>query len=695
MRKFTFKSLLIAAALCLGTSAWAQTTYYSQDYEAPDATADWTTKTSGRYNPVLLTENENTYLSVDQATRNNNGTTLTSTSLVGKVAAGTDFTMIFDMKISSSTNQSPTSFVVNDAENSSAILSIVATGTWTTSWKVNDNITVTLDGTNKGNGSQTIADVPWYTFKLTRKGEHTYLTITATSSETVVLERTLITTLSSTGGLGNMIFNSSRYLANFAIDNVVVRSIEDGDLPTLQETTYTINYKLGDDVVKTVTEASLETVTITADKVITENGVKYLIVSEEAPSITLDVDATKNVLNVPVRKSYTATLSVTTTIGDETLEPVVTSLTETDDKVCTWSYAYPLYVKSNDVYYIADNTEAFGEVGSFEDGDIINRSISYTNVAEDIVFFAESQSETTGANPAYSGGAKGYVGAQNKRDRGISVGTLPIGEYEFTVNIAAANRRSVVARVGTADPIASVGTSDADKTIGLKSATFTLTEETSNIFINGANSGTEKTNQSEDFDYVIIRRIGDATVSTTITAAGYSTFSAAYAVDFSKAEGLAAYTAKVNDGNQTITLTKIADGIVPANTGVVLKGAAGEYTGTITTTDATVDNDLISNNVEITSDGTIYVLNKVGENVGFYPLAEGKTLAAGKAYLQLPSGAKGYSFVWNDGETTGIEENYEFGTMSSDAATFDLSGRKVVNPTKGLYIKNGKKFIVK
>ena len=33
--------------------------------------------------------------------------------------------------------------------------------------------------------------------------------------------------------------------------------------------------------------------------------------------------------------------------------------------------------------------------------------------------------------------------------------------------------------------------------------------------------------------------------------------------------------------------------------------------------------------------------------------------------------------------------------MNSDAATFDLSGRKVANPAKGLYIKNGKKFIVK
>ncbi|MBQ2949706.1 MAG: hypothetical protein IJE12_01475 [Prevotella sp.] len=187
-------------------------------------------------------------------------------------------------------------------------------------------------------------------------------------------------------------------------------------------------------------------------------------------------------------------------------------------------------------------------------------------------------------------------------------------------------------------------------------------------------------------------------VTTSISSAGYATFSSTSAVDFSAEEGLTAYTATVNETEKTVTLTSIADGIVPANTGVVLKGAAGEYTGAITTTDATyAENALVANAEAVTGDGTIYVLNtdSEGKNIGFYPLASGKTLAAGKAYLELTSGAKGYTFVWNDGETTGIEENYEFGTMNSDAATFDLSGRKVANPAKGLYIKNGKKFIVK
>ena len=694
MRKFTFKSLLIAAALCLGTSAWAQTTYYSQDYEAADATADWTTGTGGRFTPVLMTENENTYLSVDQGARNNNGCTLTSSSI--GVSAGTDFTMTFDLKVSSSNNQTPVEFNIFDESGSSVIFSLKATGTSVTTWIVNgdnDNI-VTLENSNKNAASNTITEVTWYSYIITRSGDMTYLTIKKTSTGDVIYERNLISTLSTTGGIGKMNFVTRRYYANFAIDNVVVRSIEDGDLPTLQETTYTINYKLGDDVVKTVTEASLETVTITADKVITENGVKYLIVSEEAPSITLDVDATKNVLNVPVRLPYTATLSVTTTIGNETSEPVVTPLTESDDKVCSWSLSNPLCVLNEGVYYKLTDATLTYLSGTFNDKDNIEKEITY-EPANLIAYFAEFEnSQETGTTYPVSdlaGFSNGKGKAIMKTDKTMTQ-TFTVSEagiYTISIPYKNTNSKSRDYKVAV-DGVVGETYTIASGASGVYTNELELAEGEHNIVITCVYSLTPV------FDYIVVENTDDGKRNIAITEAGYATFSSTNAVDFSKAEGLAAYTAKVNDDKQTITLTKIADGIVPANTGVVLKGAAGEYTGTITTTDATVENDLIANSTEVTGDGaTIYVLNKVGDNVGFYPLASGKTLAAGKAYLQLTSGAKGYTFVWNDGETTGIEENYEFGTMNSDAATFDLSGRKVANPAKGLYIKNGKKFIVK
>ena len=46
----------------------------------------------------------------------------------------------------------------------------------------------------------------------------------------------------------------------------------------------------------------------------------------------------------------------------------------------------------------------------------------------------------------------------------------------------------------------------------------------------------------------------------------------------------------------------------------------------------------------------------------------------------------------NDDEYLGIS-NAE--TAVKNGAVYDLSGRKIVNPVKGIYIQNGKKFVVK
>ena len=98
------------------------------------------------------------------------------------------------------------------------------------------------------------------------------------------------------------------------------------------------------------------------------------------------------------------------------------------------------------------------------------------------------------------------------------------------------------------------------------------------------------------------------------------------------------------------------------------------------------------------------------ERLGFYLSSDGTSLKAtpGKAYLQVSeneakdpsSAALARSFVFSGGnETTGIEEITIMGTDVQRHGTiegiFDLQGRKIVNPTKGIYIKNNKKVIIK
>ncbi len=72
------------------------------------------------------------------------------------------------------------------------------------------------------------------------------------------------------------------------------------------------------------------------------------------------------------------------------------------------------------------------------------------------------------------------------------------------------------------------------------------------------------------------------------------------------------------------------------------------------------------------------------------------TLAANKAYLKIASGspAPTLGIVFNDSETTGIND-MKRETINNNGEYYDLQGRRVAQPTKGLYIVNGKKVVVK
>ena len=153
------------------------------------------------------------------------------------------------------------------------------------------------------------------------------------------------------------------------------------------------------------------------------------------------------------------------------------------------------------------------------------------------------------------------------------------------------------------------------------------------------------------------------------------------------ATGLEAYAGKIN--RNTMNLTKVD--AVPANYGVILKGTEAKYTLTIAeVAKATVANDLKGTNVEIAKVENSVVL---GNNNGiglFAPAAE--VLKANKAYAVVAPAAavSGLKFVF--GETTGVE-GVEVET--ENAVYYDLSGRRVANPTKGIYVVNGKKVYVK
>ena len=76
----------------------------------------------------------------------------------------------------------------------------------------------------------------------------------------------------------------------------------------------------------------------------------------------------------------------------------------------------------------------------------------------------------------------------------------------------------------------------------------------------------------------------------------------------------------------------------------------------------------------------------------FQPASKG-TLAAGKAYLAISASAPVLNLDF--GGTTGIK-SVDSGQVTVDSSeVYNLNGQRVAQPTKGLYIVNGKKVIIK
>lgn len=178
----------------------------------------------------------------------------------------------------------------------------------------------------------------------------------------------------------------------------------------------------------------------------------------------------------------------------------------------------------------------------------------------------------------------------------------------------------------------------------------------------------------------------------SISAARYATIYAPVALTIPA--GVEAYAAEFTDGK--VMLTPV-EGTIPANTGVVLEGEKGSHDFTITTTDATVTSALSGNKATATvaDDATAYILSKGTQGVGFYKLnSTERTIQGGRAFYTVPASTESaVAFIFG-GEVTGI--NNAVINNTNNAPIYDLTGRKVAKAVKGgLYIQNGRKFIVK
>ena len=212
------------------------------------------------------------------------------------------------------------------------------------------------------------------------------------------------------------------------------------------------------------------------------------------------------------------------------------------------------------------------------------------------------------------------------------------------------------------------------------------------ILDNKCNYGnTDKENQTDDRALAIT--LPEMTVKATIAASGYSTLVSIKALDFTNVEGLQGYVAtSVNKEESKVTLTEVAS--VPVKTPVILKGTPGAtYTIFTTTSPAKLPaagNLLRGSATESTAlaAGEAYILY----NGAFYSNEAGN-LPAGKAYLPASTvnGAREMSIVF-DSEPTAIAAP-KASTRHTDI--YNLQGQIVNTPSKGVYVVEGKKVVVK
>ena len=143
-----------------------------------------------------------------------------------------------------------------------------------------------------------------------------------------------------------------------------------------------------------------------------------------------------------------------------------------------------------------------------------------------------------------------------------------------------------------------------------------------------------------------------------------------------------------------LTLTVVPDREIPADKAVILKSSAATITLTPATTTQTLSGNMLQGTTaELTgAAGNIYVLNKGSQGVGFYKLSASGTIDANKAYLTYSASARDF---FGFDETTGISEKVIVNSEKFDGEWYDLGGRRIAQPTKGIYIINGKKIVIK
>lgn len=210
-----------------------------------------------------------------------------------------------------------------------------------------------------------------------------------------------------------------------------------------------------------------------------------------------------------------------------------------------------------------------------------------------------------------------------------------------------------------------------------------------------------------EFDYATwTMTVSDATtMDVVITDAKASTLCAPVALTIPA--GVKAYTLTY-DGSTTLVATEVTN-TIPASTPVLLNANAGTYSFAVGAVASEIGTTTTSNSksyMKTVSEGNLcgvfqekyvpqdaYVLQNGDSGVGFYQVnVNNYAINAFRCYVSLPAPASSsLRIVFPEDCVTGISTV----ATAADNVVYNLQGQRVDATKAGVYVKNGKKFIVK
>lgn len=461
-------------------------------------------------------------------------------------------------------------------------------------------------------------------------------------------------------------------------DNLVIKTIE-GDY-TVSSADYTVNWKCGNDVIKTETRTGDVGSSITlygADiENFTQGGKRYIYVSDDAEGKTV-ADGGTAVVNITMREGAEYNYTVNAVDGDANVFQKLAEGSVFED-VADITVNTPWYMlKNGTLYYQNSNQKAFTVESNGQVFTVTYAATETTNV----VYYSEAENISGGDSFGSNINSNHAIGRFQSATKFF---TLAPGKYKIYTRANVGNGNSgddyqnITFSDGT-NNLYQVMTKAKSNTQNFTSDEITLSDQT-DIYVHFAGSS------MSGLDYIYIQKTGGP---LTLNDSYYSTFSNAQSVQIT---GATAYVAKVN-GEELVLTPVNNDNIVPAGTGVILKGENGvdvSYEVTDASADDVPANDLkpVLATIARPLDRDIYVLH--GDEFWSYI---GADLVAGKAYLDLTGYPSKLRMTFADDDATAI--NSVESEKADNGAIYNLAGQRVGKDYKGIVIKNGKKFMNK